>query len=173
MTVLSALAVLLLACGQHSTSSDIVPATSPVETHENPTANGTLPGEARFPTSVRLPTARLAGMTGTLVSLNGKAPLEEYPVTITFTGGELSGHSGCNSYGGRYKADNGKIWFPSTEGVWMTAMGCMGPKGAPLMEQESQFHRLINDVTEYHLVGERLELMDSGGQIVLVFRRDQ
>ena len=111
----------------------------------------------------------LAGTRWTLVSLSGQTPVKEYPVTLHFTGAELDGETGCNSYGGSYEADGDRMRFPEDPGgvgIWSTAMGC---EPWDIMRQEEEYLRTLRQVTNYRLVGNRLELMDREGRRTLVF----
>ena len=111
----------------------------------------------------------LAGTRWTLVELDGQTPVKEHPVTLHFTGAEVDGEAGCNSYGGRYEADGDRMRFPEDPGgvgIWSTAMGC---PTADSMRQEEEYLRTLQQVTNYRIVGNRLELMDHQGQRTLVF----
>ena len=111
----------------------------------------------------------LAGARWTLVSLNGQTPVKEHPITLHFSGGELDGHAGCNSYGGRYEADGDRMRFPDDPdgaGLWSELVGC---PAADAMLQEEEYLRTLRQVASYRKVGNRLELMDRKGQRTLVF----
>ena len=49
----------------------------------------------------------------------------------------------------------------------ITAMACLSPEG--VMDQEQAFLAALASVTSYQLAGERLELLDSTGDVVLSF----
>lgn len=107
----------------------------------------------------------LEGSEWTLVSLNGKLPIEEHPITLQFKGTEVGGNAGCNSYGGGYEVDGTRLRL---QGIAGTAMACL-PEA--VMDQEVEFHRTLQQVDSYRIAGDRLELMNAGGQQVLVFER--
>ena len=111
----------------------------------------------------------LAGTRWTLVELDGQTPVQDYPGTLHFTGAELDGETGCNSYGGRYQAGGERMRFLEDRGgtgLWSTAVGC---PTADSMRQEEEYLRTLQQVTNYRIVGNRLELMDREGRRTLVF----
>lgn len=74
---------------------------------------------------------------------------------------QVRGFSGCNTFTGTYKADNGKI---SIGPVAMTRKMCFSA-----MDQESAFHKAINSFALYRVDGERLTIEDNKGNIVARF----
>lgn len=80
---------------------------------------------------------------------------------ITFNeDGTLTGHSGCNGFGGEYKVDGDQITF---SGLISTLMAC----GEPLMTQESTLYRVLSGTATYEIDGDTLTLSQNG--TVLVF----
>jgi heat shock protein HslJ len=108
----------------------------------------------------------LEGITWTLNQLgNQKAALAEPSVTLQFDGDSVAGSAGCNQYRGTvtYFADSGLAIGP----VARTKKLCPGP----MMQQEDEFLRKLENVTGYELdTGRLLLIYDEGnGADTLVF----
>jgi heat shock protein HslJ len=107
--------------------------------------------------------APLAGTEWRLVELNGRAPLQETEITLTFEDNRAGGNSSCNSYGGEYKRERGgKLEFGEIE---QTLMFCMEPEG--VMDQEMEYTDLLLQAASYRIADERLEIQDQGGKTIL------
>ncbi len=109
--------------------------------------------------------APLDGTEWSLISMDGEATLQGHPVTLYFRG-ETGGSAGCNSYGGKYEVDGNSLRFP--EGISSTAMACASEDA---MNQETEFLRALQQTETYRIAGDRLELMDARGQLILVFEK--
>ena len=78
--------------------------------------------------------------------------------------GSVSGRGGCNSMGGNATIEGGNIRFGR---IVATQMAC-----APAaMEQEGKFFAALEEVRAWRLDGDRLELLDAGGAVILVLAR--
>lgn len=108
--------------------------------------------------------ASLAGTSWVLQTLNGQPLVAGTTITLDFTGGEIGGTAGCNQYGGSYTVEGDQLTFGM---LFMTEMYCMDPEG--VMAQESAYLETLATVARYRMAGERLELLDSDGQVVLSF----
>ena len=111
----------------------------------------------------------LTGSTWQLQHIDGAAVPAEANVTMAFADGQVSGHSGCNSYGGSYRVAYGAITFDQ---VMATAMACMGP-GADI---EGQYMQAFSQIKHYQLHtgsdgNAQLELQDDSMVTRLVFTR--
>jgi heat shock protein HslJ len=106
----------------------------------------------------------LEGTEWVLVSLEGDPPLAGAVPSATFTADQIEGSTGCNHYAGAYTADDSDITIGD---VAHTEMACMEPEGA--MDQERDFLAALASVASYRLDGERLELLDETGSVLLVF----
>jgi putative lipoprotein len=73
----------------------------------------------------------------------------------------VSGSGGCNRLVGSYSLDGDRLSFGQMAG---TMMAC--PEG---MEQEQRFHTALADVERWRIMGEALQLFDSGGTVVAEF----
>lgn len=74
-------------------------------------------------------------------------------------GRRLSGHGGCNSLVGSYTLDADKLAFSRIAG---TMMACLAG-----MDQEQALHRALRAVTRWRIDGDRLDLLDAQGAVVL------
>lgn len=108
--------------------------------------------------------ASLEGTQWVLLALNGQPPLAGTTPTAEFSESEISGSTGCNHYFGSYEATGSDLTISE---VGMTEMYCMEPAG--VMEQEQAFLSVLASVTSYRLAADRLEMLDSVGNVVLAF----
>jgi heat shock protein HslJ len=108
--------------------------------------------------------ASLEGTQWVLLALNGQPPLAGTTPTAEFSESEISGSAGCNHYFGSYEAAGSDLTISE---VGMTEMYCMEPAG--VMEQEQAFLSVLASVTSYRLAADRLEMLDSAGNVVLAF----
>jgi copper homeostasis protein (lipoprotein) len=73
----------------------------------------------------------------------------------------VAGSGGCNRLTGSYTLEGERLTFGQTAG---TMMAC--PNG---MEQEKAFHEALARVARWRIVGDRLELFDSAGNVAALF----
>lgn len=93
----------------------------------------------------------LNGTSWELYAISKHRPIEGSNITIVFEDGQVSGSSGCNSYGGDYKVSGKKIEF----GMLMsTLMAC----DEPIMDQESDFLQMLGDAHRFELVDDQLQI---------------
>jgi heat shock protein HslJ len=87
-------------------------------------------------------------------------------ITLTFRArpNQISGFSGCNSYGANYTASSGHLHLDHT---YQTLVACIQ---ADVMRQESNYMQALGQVTTYE-VGPTglLTLRDDAGQVVLQY----
>jgi heat shock protein HslJ len=102
-----------------------------------------------------------------LTTLNGKAPVTtNKSLTLNFdSNDQVSGHSGCNSYGGDYTANGNALSFSK---VFSTLMAC---PGEGIDEQESAFHQALSQVTTFEISNGQLNLKNANGSVLLVFSK--
>jgi len=99
-------------------------------------------------------------LTGwTISSLNPA----DFTITVKFADGQISGHSGVNTYGGTYHLGTGGTF--STGPLACTEMA--GPE--PAMRAESAYFLLLAQVRTFALTGSTLTLRDAGGNELLIF----
>ncbi|MGF1503896.1 MAG: META domain-containing protein [Anaerolineae bacterium] len=104
----------------------------------------------------------LAGTEWQLASINGSSPIEGTDATLRFEeDGIMGGSTGCNQYGGSYRASGDNLTV--TEMAW-TEMACLEPEG--IMEQESEFTRILSSAHGFDLTGSVLEIYADGGYLV-------
>ena len=100
----------------------------------------------------------LKGTAWTLTAINDTPALANTSVTVEFADGQLGGSSGCNSYGGAYKASGNKI---TTDSINMTLMACLD---AGVMEQESAFLGILQNAQTFELTEDQLLILSSDGK---------
>ena len=89
-------------------------------------------------------------------------------ITVTFSpDGNIAGNAGCNNYGAAYRLDGTNL---SVSPPVSTKMYCGEPEG--IMEQEARYLTLLESVAGYRIDGNRLDLLDGAGGILLSFRAD-
>lgn len=87
-------------------------------------------------------------------------------ITIQFEDGEVSGHAGCNSYGGGYQVDGSSL---TLTGLASTLMACAEEERN---QRESEFLTALNTVTQFRTEMNQLILSNDAGQDVLFFTVD-
>ena len=113
------------------------------------------------------PANPLIGSSWTLTQLNGHSLVPGTHIEINFEKDSFSG-TACNHFGGQYTADGDRFSIPGP--MEMTAMACLDPEG--IMEQEQEFGAALATVVSYQVSGNKLEMMDQTGEVVLVFSHE-
>jgi heat shock protein HslJ len=101
-----------------------------------------------------------------LISLGGSERIPGRTITLRFAAGEISGSTGCNTYGGTYKATQEAL---TLSGVYATERACMEPEG--VMAQERAYLDALYAAARYKVDGDRLEVYDANGAQTLVFAK--
>jgi heat shock protein HslJ len=109
----------------------------------------------------------LDGSEWNLVELRGAALLPGTNITVSFAEGNAGGFAGCNAYGGAYEAAGDGALSIST--LQRTLMACLEPEG--VMEQEDAYLAALPEAVSYRVAGDRLEIEDGAGELLLVFTR--
>jgi heat shock protein HslJ len=105
-------------------------------------------------------TPALAGTSWTVISINGAGVVPDSPPTIQFSeDGRVSGSSGCNQYGGSFKADGGAIEFGALQSTEMFCEGARGP-------QEAAFTAALSGARSYSVDADGQLLIEGAAQIV-------
>ena len=118
--------------------------------------------------------AGLAGTEWLLTSLMGEDPIAGSEITLSFEKGHVTGHMGCNGYGGgpdsgKYEARaNGRL---SIGPLAVTLQLCSEPEG--IMEQEAAYIGALHGAASYRMTDSRLEMVGADGETVLIFARQQ
>src|SRR5512143_872112 len=101
----------------------------------------------------------LNGTNWNLVKLNGQAlPAGTPPLTLKFeTQTEISGKSGCNSYGGSYTVTGSSLAFNK---VFSTLMAC-ADQG--VNDRETAFQQALSKVAFFEISNGQLSLKDASG----------
>src|SRR5690606_7537653 len=89
--------------------------------------------------------------------------LDDYPVTLTISGSEISGVAACNSYGGRLSASGGTLQIGE---IGMTAMGGEDP----VQELETAFIAALRRLDGIRRAGDTT-LTVIGRDTVMTFAR--
>ena len=117
-----------------------------------------------------LAACRCSGATGLrdtsweLESLEGKDALPGTTITLEFSDDQVSGATGCNHYGGGYRARADSLRISD---IFATEMWCEGPEG--VMEQEQAYLAALSSAASYRIDDNTLEMLDETGARVLVF----
>lgn len=86
--------------------------------------------------------------------------------TALFQADVVTGIAGCNNYNASYQTDRNKLSFGPAA---ITRKMCSTPPG--IMQQENAFLAALNSTASYKLSGNSLEMMDSRGNTLLIFRK--
>ncbi len=95
----------------------------------------------------------------TLSSLNPA----DFTITMQFAGGQISGGSGVNTYGGPYRLGPAAAFSAGP----LAATQMAGPE--PAMRAESAFLTLLGQARSYKVAAGKLTLYDEGGNESLIF----
>jgi heat shock protein HslJ len=96
------------------------------------------------------------------MTVAGQPVVAGHEPTATFGGTEVTGTTGCNSYGGSYTYADGKISFGPLR---MTMMACIGPIG----DVEARFTQALDGATTATIGADgRLTVDGTGGAIVFI-----
>ena len=109
--------------------------------------------------------ASLDGTDWVLTAMTPTVPgLASVPVTAKFSGGRVSGHSGCNTYGTSFTQDGSKLTFG--EDNVTTRIAC--PSGPSAIERA--YLERLPKVASFSRSGSTLALKDADGATVLAYR---
>jgi heat shock protein HslJ len=106
--------------------------------------------------------ASLAGTNWVVQELRGQSLAAGSAITLNFTADQISGSAGCNGYGGSYEAQGDQLTLGE---IIRTMMYCENPAG--VMDQEDDYLAALDTVGRYRTAGDRLELLDRAGQVVV------
>ncbi|MGN6729522.1 MAG: META domain-containing protein [Rhodanobacteraceae bacterium] len=109
---------------------------------------------------------QLAGTQWKFVKLDGHDVPSGVNATLNFErNGHVSGHAGCNGYGGPWEASNGTLHFG---GMLSTKMACLQPAGA--MEAERGVFAAFRATDHARMQGDDLVLMNASGAALATLR---
>jgi heat shock protein HslJ len=115
----------------------------------------------------------LVGTDWLLTSLNRESLIEGTEINLYFEEALLGGSMTCNGYGGgpdsgKYlTTDDGALTLPNP--IAVTLQLCPTPQG--IMEQEAAYIEALQSARAFRVVGDRLEIMNAAGELILVFAR--
>lgn len=102
---------------------------------------------------------QLAGTQWKFVKLGGHVVPSGVNATLNFErNGHVSGHAGCNGYGGPWEASDGALHFG---GMISTKMACLEPAGA--MQTERDVFAALRQTARARMQSHRLMLLDANG----------
>lgn len=111
----------------------------------------------------------LIGTEWILESIANESGLQPVPngvtVTLKFDEKNLGGNGGCNGYGATYTTDGNKITI-NQESFISTLMYC--DASSPT---EAAYKTALTEVASYKISGDKLELSDDNGKVLLVFTK--
>ena len=125
--------------------------------------------EAPEPTPV---VASIDGATWILETIDGQPPVAGTRLTLTIHGPRFGGFDGCNSFGGQHQsgtpvvAPDGSISAPE---FVINDAGC--PTDA-VLDQANRYLEAMTQEARARVVDDQLHIIDSSGDIALVFARD-
>lgn len=128
--------------------------------------SGPRPAAGDLPTSL---TGRIWQLDGFAADTTVTDALVGSEPTLTFAGGAVAGHGGCNSFSGpanvgAVSADGQALRFPRTA---ITQMACLDPQ---MNDQEARLMDVLSRVARFRLIdAETLVLEDEAGQSGLLF----
>lgn len=88
-------------------------------------------------------------------------------VTLNFTGPQVNGNAGCNSYGGSYTESDGSL---SISELSSTRMMCSTPEG--VAEQEAQYLAALPQASVYQIENNTLTIRDENGAMLVTATRN-
>jgi heat shock protein HslJ len=120
-----------------------------------------LPGCAHDPK----PGVALLDTEWRLIEIHGAPPAataEEHRPSLKLSAqtDDVEGSGGCNRFATKYQHDGIKLGF---DRAMATKMGC----DAPINQLESAFFDALQTVATHRVTGDRLELLDAAGRVVL------
>ena len=101
----------------------------------------------------------LKGTSWLLVEINGQPVLDGSDPTLVFENDRAGGNGSCNTFGGDYTAEKGKLTFGS---IFSTLMYCEG-----VMDQETAYLAALEEAAGYHVKDGNLQILNADGQVTL------
>lgn len=98
-------------------------------------------------------------------TIDGNSPMGGTELTLEFGDGQVSGTTGCNSFGGGYQVAGPELSFGD---LAQTLMACLDPQG--VMEQEQAYMLTLNSTEAYEIQDGELVLSDTTGVRVVLSR---
>jgi len=155
---LAAVSLLLLAaCGDDSGSGDNSGTTAPLGTKPAETSETTVPEITVPPVLDPLDGTRWTMDMTQHIDIEGA---DSVVASIDFASGQVSGSSGCNTFGGTYTVDGDALSFGP---LASTQMACDAPKGLV----ESLVLERLGQVAGYSVTATELLLTDANGETLL------
>lgn len=113
----------------------------------------------RRPATLSPNALQLADTQWRFVKVGGHDVPSGVNATLKFeSNGHVSGHAGCNGYGGPWEASNGALHFG---GMISTKMACLQPAGA--MQAERGVFEALRETASARTQDQQLILLDANG----------
>jgi heat shock protein HslJ len=107
------------------------------------------------------PSTDLKGTSWALVEISGQPVVAGSSPTLSFEEEQAGGNGSCNSFGGEYALDNGKLTFGP---LMSTMMYC-----EDTMEQETAYLAALQSAAGYEIQDGFLLILDTDGVTLLKF----
>ncbi len=102
----------------------------------------------------------LAGTSWRLIAIDDSPVTPGRPITASFADGQVSGSSGCNSYGGVYTVRGDRL---TTSDLSTTLMACPEPG---VMDQEAAYVSILSSAQTFTLSDGQLLITGAGGDVL-------
>jgi len=106
-------------------------------------------------------TPDLEGTSWLLLEINGQPVIEGSDPTLNFEDESIGGHGSCNTFGGEYEVENGKLTFSN---IFSTLMFCEDTS-----DQEMAYFGALEEADSYQVEDGNLQILNAAGQVVLTF----
>lgn len=113
------------------------------------------------------PSDPLKGTLWVVTECLGQKAVAGTRLTLSFENGQVRGSSGCNTYFGSYSVSGSRI---DVAQLAATKMACQEPG---VMKQQGAFLATLAEVKTYRLEEDRLELVRTDGQTIVLERGDR
>jgi heat shock protein HslJ len=102
-----------------------------------------------------------------LITLNGRAPFTGGDqITLNFDpSNQISGNTGCNSYGGNYILNGNALSFDK---MFSTLRACADQSAN---DQEAAYNQTLSSIATFEVSNDQLSFKDASGTVVLVFSK--
>lgn len=106
-------------------------------------------------------TPDLEGTSWLLIEINGQPVLPGSDPTLNFEDESIGGYGSCNTFGGEYQVENGKLTFSN---IFSTLMYCEDTS-----DQEMAYFGALEEAASYQVEDGNLQILNAAGQVVLTF----
>ncbi len=115
--------------------------------------------------------ASIDGATWILESVDGQPPIAGTYLTLTINGPQFGGFDGCNSFGGRHESGTSVVKPDGTISVPPFGGTMADCPTDTILDQANRYLGVMTQQARAHVVDGRLHIIDSSGDVALVFAR--